>query len=59
MTTKKINRLKINGKLFSYRIRTRFPAKSKFSMLNLLRAIVSCGMNRLITAERLNFASTI
>lgn len=42
------------GRSISYRINTRFPAKSKLSMLNLFKAIVSCGMtadNRLITDE--------
>lgn len=31
---------KIAGKLETHRINTRFPAKSKLPMLNLLRAIV-------------------
>jgi hypothetical protein len=36
------------GQFKIYRIRTRFPAKSKFSMLSLLRAIVIKWNERLI-----------
>lgn len=48
---------KFPGRSNSYRIKTRFPDKSNFSMLNLFKAMVNCGMaadNRLISNEELN-----
>jgi hypothetical protein len=52
---KKIDLIKINGnlgkftgKIKTHRIKTRLSAKSNFSMLNLLRAIVNLWNERLI-----------
>lgn len=41
------------GKMKTYRIKMRFPAKSNFSMLSLLRAIVINWNERLIVELRL------